>query len=687
MIRILLIAVVFSTIIGRVPVWAQTDYCSKAVSMVGTIERNHYSPKPLDDRFSELVFDEFFRLIDPNASVFTLEDIRQLESYRTRIDDELKSRSCVFLERAAQAYRRKLVWLDSLTRAALGKPVAYSENEVFEINLAGEFAGYASNDQALESRWRSILAYLNLLNSTISADSLALPEAFQTIEPAARARTLQTQLCRLEKNLNPLEGFANFVGAQFLKAIAHAYDPHTEFFSSLEIQALESSLSRSAYSFGIHLDENLNGELVIVALSPGSPAWNSGELQDGDVVMEMVGPGNIRFDFTCLDLYEAYEALESAGLEEVKFVVRKPNGAVKTVSLRKQKIEMEENIVRSFILEGKKKVGYISLPTFYTQFEDENALGCANDVAKEIVKMKREKIDGLILDLRFNGGGAMKEAVELAGIFIDHGPVVISKENKGPPAAIKDMNRGSVYDGPMLTMVNGMSASASEIFAAAMQDYKRAVIFGCPTYGKATSQIILPLGGNYLNDGDEDYVKMTTGKFFRLDGSSHQLVGVKPDILAPDFYSRWEDTEKDFASALPAEQIEKKVWFAPHPPLPIAELSAKSRERIAACPVFRKMNEYLPLVSANFRFHLSPSRFVEDIRNAETFFNNLEEGLSLDSAHFSVSNLQHNQEAILLNGYKNDINSRMAESIGQDAYVNEAFLIMCDLIQLNNNPK
>ena len=261
---------------------------------------------------------------------------------------------------------------------------------------------------------------------------------------------------------------------------------------------------------------------------------------------------------------------------------RKKDGTTRIVLLRKEKIENEENIVKGFVLKGEKKIGYILLPAFYTEWENESGSSCANDVAKEIVKLKKENIDGLILDVRYNGGGSLGEAMEMIGIFVDEGPLMGQKQKAEKVIYLKDPNRGTIYNGPMALMVNGQSASASEILAASLQDYNRALIVGSNTYGKATMQQMMLLDtmtNRPTQIGNaKDIVKITTGKLYRLSGETAQMNGVSPDIVLPDAFDGLDYREKFSSFALPADKVAKNAYYKPLAALPVNELPEKVRK-------------------------------------------------------------------------------------------------------------
>ncbi len=664
------------------------NYCQQASSMVETIVAHHYEPQLLDDQFSIKVFDDFVEMLDPQSRIFTHEDLGQINPFRTQIDDELKNKSCLLIPRTLEIYRKRLTHVKQLLTEILSKPLDFTTPDYIEFSMYSDTAYYAKNNEELTHRWQKWLKYqmlMQMLNNeadTTGEFSISWEKQFAK-EAEIRSRLLQREICRIDKIIQHPMGFEPFVSSLLLQAIARSFDPHTNFFSAYDIRMFEASVSKDAYSYGLYLDENKDGDIIVSNIIPGSPAWQINTLQKGDIILNLETSDKKIQDFLCMDVYEASEFLQSTDQHEIKLTIKKANGqGVQTIRLKKAKMEMEENLVQSFILNGEKKIGFISLPGFYTQLEDDEMIGCANDVAREIIKMKKENIDGLILDLRYNGGGAMKEALELAGIFIDFGPVTIAKEKGGAPVVMKDMHRGAVYTGPMVVMVNTMSASASEIFAAAMQDYNRAVIVGSSTYGKATGQIVLPIEGGKSSPihRSGEFVKVTIEKFFRLDGTTHQQTGVIPDVELPDFYAHLPVKEVHEKNVLSKEKIDKKTYYQELKPLPVTALSEKSTQRV-------KKNEQLQMVGKSdlsplmkLHFRLIPVEFEQDSRKYLKIFAQLDDDSPKVTTHYTVENVGFNDQHIINDQFKSDYIKSFIDDIKQSIYIEEAYFIINDLI-------
>jgi carboxyl-terminal processing protease len=390
---------------------------------------------------------------------------------------------------------------------------------------------------------------------------------------------------------------------------------------------------------------------------------------------------------------EVETLIHSSVSDKIEITIRQGNGMISTIPLYREVISVDENTITGFVLNGDKKIGYISLPGFYTEMNNSHALGCANDVAKEILKLQKENIEGIILDLRYNGGGSLYEAVNLAGIFIDEGPLCLMRYKGEKPQLVKDQNRGTIYKGPLLLMVNGLSASASEIFSAGLQDYNRALIVGSNTYGKAIGQVTLPIDttinlNTYSEDAgqESDFLNITLSKFYGIDGVSHQNTGVKPDINLPDFYSNRLYGEMANPYSLKSDSITKKVVFTPLPVIPKAELSSKSQERIQNTTTFTrikvvsdsinnaaKQKEKIPLTLDGFR------KYQTQMDAAES------EIISLvyhPSEKYKVSGTLYDEDLLKADTYKKEMNDILIKNIQNDVYIEQSFMIINDLISI-----
>jgi carboxyl-terminal processing protease len=578
-----------------------------------------------------------------HAQVLTLKRTIELNHYNPRpVDDDF----------SAQLYDRFMAHIDEdktyLTSADLKTLSAYRLSLDDELNGKG---------------WE-------FLNKLMPLYKMALQKADSLATMSKDGRAIQHEI---RKTLNHPSGYENYVASLYCDVIANLFDPHTEYMPLEEKQDFETALDKKGYYFGFSLEENANGDTEIGRLVPGSPAWKCGDLNKGDVVTSIGWEGKEPVNVSGLPAGEIAALLQSADTAKLRLTVKKQDGIEKTISLTRAKIDNEENNVRGYVLRGKIPVGYIYLPDFYTAHESGYG-SCANDVAKEIVKLKKENIAGLILDIRYNGGGSLQEALDMAGIFIDAGPLVMIKEKTGKIISLKDPNRGTIYDGPMTLLVNGQSASASELLGAVLQDYHRAVIVGSTTFGKGSAQIIFPVDTNTAiplpsRSTQYGFVKITTSKFYRVTGGTTQHAGVTPDIILPDIFDGLNYHESALPSALSADTIKKNAYYAPLPGLPLAPLAAKSKLRIDGDQNFAVIKKYSELLKEG-----KPADSTIDFSSVRK-----------PASEYAVAVNAFDASMLKSDAYRDELTTQWIKKISSDKYVEEAYNILNDLINNNVN--
>jgi len=392
------------------------------------------------------------------------------------------------------------------------------------------------------------------------------------------------------------------VADAYCSALAKSFDPHSEFFSQREKEKFQEELGDQKMEFGFSVKEAKDG-VVIAKLRAGSPAYKSGVINEGDRILSLQWQNMELVNVEDASVGEVNDILSGGDHGSLTINLKKSDGTSKTAILQREKAESDDDIgkVKSFILAGARKIGFISLPAFYTDWTKgrEGDKGCANDVAKEIIKLKKENIDGLIIDLRFNGGGSAYEATELSGLFIDVGPVGMIRTKNEKTVTLKDVNRGTIYDGPLILMVNGYSASASEMVAGTLQDYNRALIAGSTTYGKATAQVILPLDTTINLEESlagirtDNYIKLTVEKLFRITGNTAQEKGVIPDIHIPDPSELSEEKEANEIAVIRSSTIQANKYYQPYPALPAGVLQSYAAALIDSIAYFSRLAKYM----------------------------------------------------------------------------------------------
>ena len=573
--------------------------------MMRGMEYYHYQPQAVDDAFSEKVFTEYLERIDFSKRFFTQRDVENLAKYRYLIDDELEKGTFELFELSIGILDTRVGEAKGYVEDILAEPFDFTIAETFDSD--SESMPYARNEAEIRERWRKALKYqvLSRLVSKMERQEEAEAQGgteeveiktFALLEEEARAQVRKTYddyFRRLERlDISDRR-------SDYLNAIAATYDPHTNYFPPKEKEDFDISMSGRLEGIGAQLRED-NGFIKVVNIVPGSASARQGQLQVNDVILK-VGQGREEpVDVVDMDLDDAVKLIRGPKGTEVRLTIRKMDGSETMVAIVRDIVELEETYAKSVILQNSQsdaRIGYIHLPKFYADFQDANGRRCATDVALELEKLKAEGIEGLVLDLRDNGGGSLQDVVEMAGLFIDYGPVVQVKSRDDAPTILSDRDRKVQYDGPLVVMVNSFSASASEILAAAIQDYDRGVIVGSPhTFGKGTVQRFVNLD-NFIRGGEEikplGEMKFTTQKFYRINGGATQLRGVESDVVLPDEYSLLEMGEKDQAHCMPWDEINPvgfRTWERPVSPL-LPRIKTASAQRVANNSYFQLTRE------------------------------------------------------------------------------------------------
>lgn len=567
----------------------------------------HIKPRVLDETLSADMYKTLLHKVDNEKLFLTQEDIKQLEPYQYKLHQEVAGKRSVFLQLLVNLYQQRLQQADTMIDNICKAPFNFTLNEKYTVI---EDTSYPANLAAMRLKLYknmklAALYSISYMQQEIKEMPLGRQKKFSdSIEIIIRKKINTSFKRSVQRELNAPGGVPQLVGNEYCKALAVCYDPHSAYMSTTDRENFESHLGRKNLAFGFTLGEDENGDPTVGDLKPGSPAFKSGMMNKGDKIISIQWDEAKPIDLSDASSEEIGEILASSNHAKATITIKKADGTKREIVMYKEKQEDEDegNKVRSFLLKGEKTIGYISLPSFYEDWEDKNSVnGCANDMAKEILKLKKDKIDALVLDLRYNGGGSVGEAVDLAGIFIDAGPITQIKTKEAKAFTLKDGNRGTIYDGPMLLMVNGYSASASELLAGTLQDYNRALIVGSNTYGKATGQRVLPLDTtiNLENDLSKievpSYLKLTMSQVYRVNGSTAQFTGVVPDIILPDPTEVKKDKERDIAFAIPAVNIDANKYYQPLKPLALTALKTKAAEELKTEPYFDKLNEYIKL--------------------------------------------------------------------------------------------
>ncbi len=656
---------------------------TRADALITLLSDQHLQPADITSQaFLDNFFTYFIRSLDPDMDLFSQEDEVLLRGELALLQTDLQNKQVNFLRKSTDLYRVRLAAYRDFASAWFNTP--FEPKSLLQASAA-EFEK-RSGESDLSERWKKQLRYFVLntafdgLDHALSSDSvnILVKEGFEN------CKTL------LLENLAQEDELDYFFEDVYLNAIAMAFDPHSSFFDLAQEKQFEAELSGSREIFGFSIDRNSKGTFFISNLVPGSAAWNSGELGTNDVVLRIRFDRRKEFSLRSMTLSELNERFAQSDAKVITLTLEDEDHTQRQVTLEKQVVSLESDLIRSAILSGSQKVGYITLPDFYTSWDSENMLGCANDVAKAILKMQKEHIGGLILDLRGNGGGSMKEAVDLVGIFINYGPVVVSRTSDEEITVIKDFNRGAIYTGPLIVLIDGGSASASEIVAAALQDHRRAVIVGQRSFGKSTGQTILPIipEGSLLTDvqsGMYGFAKVTMDGLYRIDLSTHQKSGVKPDVELPTLFGEEYFSERDFPNALELQPIEKKVYYDPLPAPDVQNLQSESQARLALDSNYIRLrsitakleklmsDDYVLTLSVKdmYAYSLEIARQLEAVgewkKGVKTIFET--QNIAFDEATFSDGSIHEFS------------NSMFLRRLALDQELNEAYRIMLSMMR------
>ena len=541
----------------------------KLLSTVGhLLESEHYSPRRIDDDFSTEVFNAYFKALDPEKNTFLQSDLDSLSIYSKTIDDEIHGATIAFQPAVSRIYERRVKETQALFNQIMEQPFDFNQDDSVLLNT--DKLSYPKNELERAKRWEMLLKYRTIERFASLLDEREKNKGKEkfvykndsTLEAESRAYIKKSYKKRLESFEKTFTKEKRF--DVFLNAITGLMDPHTDYLAPIEKRSFTEQMSGVIYGIGAQLTQDDFG-IRIASIQPGGPAWKSGQIVVNDVIVKIAQGSEEPVDVSGYETTDAVKLIRGNLGTEVRLTFRKPDGSFKVVSLIREKIVLDEGYARSVVIQkGEDKYGYILLPDFYADFEREDGHRCSEDVAAEIKKLKAENVKGIVIDVRFNGGGSLYEVVQMAGLFIDKGPIVQIRNKEGRSQTLYDETPGMLYDGPLVVMANEFSASASEIFAGAIQDYKRGIVVGSTsTYGKGTVQRNVAFGKPLDSLGIQtEYgsVKLTFQKFYRITGSSTQKKGVVPDVILPDEYEYLKYREKDNESALSWDEMEKAKY-------------------------------------------------------------------------------------------------------------------------------
>ncbi len=556
---------------------------------------NHYQPKELNDSFSQDLYDRYIERLDHFKIYFTQADLNTLSPYRDELDDQIKNGDLAFFKKSIQIFKRELTYTHAFTREILSKPFDLTRDETVQTNC--EQMSPAIGARSLRDLWRkrlkqSVVSYVAERQKAEADKRKEAPDypvkSVADLERAGREKTVK-DYDRLYERFDEKDD--RYWMSVFLNAFAAGFDPHTDYLDPRAKAVFDINLSGQFEGIGAVLQER-DGYIAVDRIIPGSPSYRQGDLEANDKIIKVAQGDGEPVNVVGMNIDDVIELIKGKTGTTVTLTVKKANGVQRLIPIVRGVVQLLETFAKSAVIERNgEKYGLIDLPSFYFDINGSDSRNSADDVRAELESLKADAVAGIVIDLRHNGGGALASAVEMAGLFITKGPVVQVREKSGRISVLRDRNADVAYGGPLVVLVDALSASASEILAAALQDYKRALIVGGQqTFGKGTVQNILNLdryASPRLNDLKPlGYLKLTTSKFYRIDGGATQCKGVIPDIQLPDPYTYLKVGEKYQDNAMPWDHIMPLDYRAQGPHIDLNAVGSQSHKRVAANPFF-----------------------------------------------------------------------------------------------------
>lgn len=585
---------------------ADPDYPNKEALLVDVViqslKYNHYKPTKIDDNLSHKAYDIYLKRLDNTKRFFLKEDVDAFKRHRDQLDDYAKDKDFAFFDELHEVRDQRIKQTQEFYQQILAKPFDFTKEESLETG--DEKINYAKTDEELFNRWRKQLKHRVMLNIHTQQKRIAKDKengkeveekSFEVLEQEAREKVLK-QFERWSKNMAQ-ENRDDRV-ATYINTLANVMEPHTGYFPPLEKENFNIRISGKLEGIGAQLRQE-DGYIKVVRIVPGSASWRQGDLEVNDLIIKVGQADEEPVDVVDMRMDDVLPMIRGQKGTEVRLTVKKTDGTIKIIPIIRDVVVLEESYAKSAVLEHKKykeRIGLIDLRSFYADFKDPRGRRCSRDVKQEVQKLIAEGVDGIVIDLRFNGGGSLRDVVDMSGLFIETGPIVQVKGRDSRPHPLEDRDPSVLYEGPLVIMVNGFSASASEIMAAALQDYGRAIIVGSSpsTFGKGTVQRFFNLDqavpDRYKELGELGSMKITIQKFFRINGGSTQLKGVTPDIVLPGIYSYRKIGEKDEIFPMAWTQIEP-VYYKKSNIKKLDKIKKKSEKRVASSEAFAMIDE------------------------------------------------------------------------------------------------
>lgn len=658
------------------------------------MQKGHFSPKIINNDLSEELYDTFLEILDGQKRYFLKKDIAQFDRYKYALDDEFRSLNTTFFDLVHERYVQRRNETKLFYEEMLATPFNYTKDE--KIDLDYENQDYPATLRQRSEKWRKQLKFstLNIVHGKLEEeekktekDAAYTPKTFEELEKEAREISQENleNYFSLMEDVHKEDWFSSY-----LNAFVAQFDPHSVYFGPVDKDRFDASMSGKYEGIGARLTKR-NQAIKIVEVISGGPLWREQSVEVGDQIMMVRQEEGDPVDVQSMRLDDAIKLIKGSKGTTVFLTIKKVDGTVEEVAIERDTVVMEESYLKSTVInKAGGSFGLIHLPKFYVDFKDYKERNAAKDMQQEITRLINQGVQGLVIDLRNNGGGSLQTVVDMAGFFIDEGPVVQVKSTSQKSKVLKDRDGKTLWDGPLVILVNELSASASEILAAAMQDYERAVVLGSKqTFGKGTVQNVLELNRFVSKStyGDLGALKYTTEKFYRITGKSTQLEGVKSDVVAPDRYAYVDIGEKDEDNPLVWDQIESAPFTVWNGYENYKEVIQKSSYRIDNNTLFQLIDKNAKWVREQQDkndFSLNYTTFSANIKEDEALaeqFEVLEDYTNtLTFSSLPYERIKMKKDTILAEKRK-----RWKKGLNKDIYLDEAVRILEDL-ELNFTP-
>jgi carboxyl-terminal processing protease len=650
------------------------------------LQQIHYAPKTLDDQFSGKIFSAYLQQLDGGKRFFYKDDIAQFKKYESQLDDEMKGRVVQFYKVVNTTFKQRLKEVETMVDELLKQPFTFTQRETF--NAKADKLNYPKDAGELRERWRNYLKYQVLGQYDDFLEQRVKDSAGKQTEAQLEEKARQTILRIEKRNIDNLLKLTTDDEAfnTYINSIINLYDPHSNYFLPVDRREFQESLSGVYYGIGAVL-ENVGGKIGINELMIGGPALKSGQVDKGDIIVKVAQEGGKPVEVAGFAMSEVIKLTRGQKGTSVTITFRKQDGSLREVTLKREALQLEDTFVKSAIIEDSVKLGYISFPKFYTDFGDDNGRSCARDMARELQRLQNENVKGIIIDIRDNGGGSLGEVINMIGLFIKEGPVVQVKGPMGEPYVSRVKSKEVLYDGPLVVLVNELSASAAEIFAAAIQDYHRGIIIGSnSTYGKGSVQRPFGVGENRLSNAvntDLGTLHITLQKYYRITGEATQLKGIEPDIKLPGIYEPYKIQEKDNVTALAWDKISAVPFASWDANGVLPKVVSLSGERMRLDTTLQKLSKNLHWMQNRSDVHaLELDKYRKEEKEVQEKVRAIR-GELVSAKPMGIKNTTDTDESLKdKEQFKNESNKAWLNSLKKDLFLSEAVYVMYDYLRV-----